>query len=729
MKWMRIALALLVVALVAGYFIVDPGQYLGGDCSGNLFSLGCFESQRSALGDMAAAHGLLFAAGFFLIYVAVTAISLPGAAVMTLIGGAIFGLLEGLLLVSFASAIGATLAFLMARFVLREGVQKRFGQRLKALNRGVERDGSFYLFALRLVPVFPFFVINLAMGLTPIRTRTFYWVSQLGMLPGTLVYVNAGTQLGQIQSLSGVLSPGLIGSFVLLGLFPLVARKTLDFFATRKALRGYDKPKHFDRNLIVIGAGSAGLVASLIAATVKAKVTLIEKDRMGGDCLNSGCVPSKALLRTARLMSHVKRAESFGVHTASADFDFGDVMDRVHRVVGKIEPHDSVERYEGLGVECLQGTAKVVDPWTVEVDGQRLTARAIVLATGAAPLVPPIPGLSDVDYLTSENLWDLRELPERLVVLGGGPIGCEMTQAFARLGSQVTQVEMLDRIMGPEDADIAAMLQQRLVAEGVDIRTGHKAVRVDAARRVLVCEHDGDEVEIAFDRIIVALGRAARLDGFGLEALGVETDRTIQVNEFLQTSIPTIYACGDAIAPYQFTHVAAHEAWFTAVNGLFGALKKFKVDYSVIPWATFTDPEVAHVGLGEQQAQADGVEYEVTTYDIGELDRAITEDEDHGVVKVLTVPGKDRILGVTIVGEHASDLIAEYVLAMKHSLGLNKILGTIHTYPTMAEANKFAAGEWKKAHAPEWVFPWLARWHAWRRGGKSSQRVADRGSD
>jgi len=716
MKQLRIVLALVAAGLVVAFFLFDPGQYLGAACTGKLFSLGCFDSQRSAIESLVASRHVLVAGGFFVLYVIVAALSIPGAAAMTLIGGALFGLVEGTLLVSFASAIGATLAFVMARFVLRDLIQKRFGRKLKAINEGIEKDGAFYLFALRLVPAFPFFVINLVMGLTPMRLPRFYLISQVGMLPGTIVFVNAGTQLSQVDSLSGVLSPSLIGSFILLGLFPLIARKTLDFFATRKALRGYDKPKHFDRNMIVIGAGSAGLVASLIAATVKARVTLIEKDRMGGDCLNTGCVPSKALLRTAKLMSHIQRAEQFGIHTASAEFDFADVMGRVHRAIGKIAPNDSVERYEGLGVECLQGTARVVDPWTVEVDGRRLTARAIVLATGAGPLVPPIPGLADVDYLTSDNLWDLRELPEKLVVLGGGPIGCEMTQAFNRLGAQVIQVEMADRLMGPEDPDIAAMLQQRLVDEGVDVRVGHKAVRVDAERRVLVCEHDGGEVEIAFDRILVALGRAARLDGFGLEALGIETDRTIGVNDFLQTRIPTIYACGDAIAPYQFTHVAAHEAWFSAVNGLFGNFKKFRVDYSVIPWATFTDPEVAHVGLNEQQADADDIEYEVTTYDIGELDRAIAEEEDHGVVKVLTVPGKDTILGATIVGEHASDLIAEYVLAMKHGIGLNKILGTIHTYPTMAEANKFAAGEWKKAHAPEWVFPWLARWHAWRRG-------------
>lgn len=712
----RILLVVGVVALIAAYFIIQPGHYLGGACGQGLFSLDCFKAQRANLDAFYQANPFGLTVGFFVVYVLVAALSIPGALVMTLAAGAIFGLLVGTVLVSFASSIGATLAFLVARFVLRDSIQKKFGRRLKAINQGVEKDGAFYLFAMRLVPAFPFFVINLVMGLTPIKTITFYVVSQIGMLAGTIVYVNAGTQIAQIDSLGGIVSPGLIGSFVLLGLFPLIAKKVLDIFKARKALKGFTKPKVFDRNIIVIGAGSAGLVSSYIAAAVKAKVTLIEKNKMGGDCLNTGCVPSKALLRTAKLVSHIQRAEEFGVHTAKVEFNFADVMDRVHRVITKIEPHDSIERYESLGVECIQGEARLLDPWTVEVNGKRLTARAIILATGAGPLVPPIDGLKDVDYLTSDNLWDLRELPARLVVLGGGPIGCEMTQAFARLGSKVTQVEMTDRLMGPEDADIAAKLQQHLVAEGVDVRVGHKAVRVDAERKVLICEHKDQEVEIEFDRLIVALGRAARLSGFGLEELGIETDRTIEVNEFLQTSIPTIYACGDAVAPYQFTHSAAHEAWFTAVNGLFGTFKKFKVDYSVIPWCTFTDPEVAHVGLNEQQAKAEDIEYEVTTYDLEELDRAIAEEEDHGMVKVLTVPGKDKILGVTIIGEHAGELIAEYVMAMKHGIGLNKILGTIHIYPTMAEANKYAAGEWKRAHQPEFALRMLEKFHTWRRG-------------
>ncbi len=711
MKNKKIAIAGVVVALVAAYFVFDLGQY---------FSLDYFKARQADIDAYFDANPVRAGVAFFAVYVGVTGLSLPGAAVMTLVAGAVFGLLWGTVIVSFASSIGATLAFLVARFLLRDAVQGRFGESLRAVNRGVEKDGAFYLFALRLVPAFPFFVINLVMGLTPIRTGVFYLVSQVGMLPGTLVYVNAGTQLAAVESLSDIASPSLLMSFALLGVFPLVAKKVVDFVKARKVLKDWPKPARFDRDMVVIGAGAAGLVSAYIGATVKSKVTLIEKHKMGGDCLNYGCVPSKALIRSAKLLSHVARSKEFGIASASAEFDFAQVMERVQRVIAKIEPHDSVERYTRLGVECIEGEARITSPWTVEVDGRTLTTRSIVIAAGAAPLVPPIEGLEDVGYVTSDTVWELRELPRRLVVLGGGPIGTELTQCFARFGAEVTQVEMAPRIMAREDEEFSRMVTERLQAEGVKVLVDHtaRAFRRDGERKLLVAEHAGSDVEIEFDAVLVAVGRAPRTAGYGLEELGIPVTkaRTVEVNEYLQTRFPNIYACGDVAGPYQFTHTAAHQAWFAAVNALFGTFWKFKADYSVIPWATFTDPEVARVGLNEQEAKERGVPYEVTTYGIDDLDRAIADGEDHGLVKVLTVPGKDRILGVTIAGEHAGDLLAEYVLAMKQGIGLNKILGTIHTYPTLAEANKYAAGEWKKAHAPQRLLAWLERFHAWRRG-------------
>lgn len=714
-KTKALVLAAIALAVIA-FFALGGQKYLGFDY---------VKGQQAALDAWYASNPLATAVGFFAIYVAVTAFSFPGAAIMTLVAGAIFGLGWGTLIVSFASTIGATFAFLASRFLLRDWVQQRFARQLASVNEGVKREGAQYLFTLRLIPVVPFFVINLAMGLTPIRTWTFYWVSQAGMLAGTLVYVNAGTQLAQLQSLRGILSPGLIGAFVLLGVFPLATSRLLEFFKARRVYARWPKPRAFDRNLVVIGAGSGGLVAALIAAVVKAKVTLVERHRMGGDCLNTGCVPSKALIKTARVLSQFKRAREYGLKEATAEFDFADVMERVRRVVKTIEPHDSVERFTGLGVECVMGEAKIVSPWEVQVraangETSRLTTRSIVIAAGAAPFVPPIPGLDKAGYLTSDSLWDLRTLPKRLVVLGGGPIGCELAQAFARFGSKVSQVEMLPRIMAREDPEISERVAAKFRAEGIDVLTGHKAKEfvLHGGSKVLVCEHGCAEVRIEFDEVLVAVGRAPRVTGYGLEELGIPLtkSRTVETNEFLQTIYPNIYACGDVAGPYQFTHTASHQAWYASVNSLFGTFRKFRADYSVIPWATFTDPEVARVGLNETEAREKGVAYEVSTYGIDDLDRAIADEEAHGVVKVLTVPGKDRILGVTIAGDHAGDLIAEFVMAMRHGLGLNKILGTIHIYPTLAEANKFAAGVWKKAHAPQGLLEWVGKYHAWRRG-------------
>ena len=702
-----------IAALAVAFFAFDLGQYL---------RLEYFRQQQAAIDGYFRAHPLQTGLIYFAIYVAVAGLSLPGAGIMTLVGGAIFGLLWGTLIVSFASSLGATLAFLASRFLLRDWVQARFGEKLRPINEGVAKEGAFYLFALRLVPAFPFFVINLVMGLTPIRTWTFYWVSQLGMLAGTVVYVYAGTKLGEFK-----VSAGLLGAFVLLGVFPLVAKKVLDAVKARKVYAPWRsrKPARFDRNLVVIGAGSAGLVTAYIAAAVKAKVTLVERHLMGGDCLNTGCVPSKALIKTARVLSTMRRAKEYGLKGAQVEFDFADVMERVQRVVQAVQPHDSVERYTQLGVECLQGEAKILTPWEVEVKlaggaTQRLTTRAIAIAAGARPFVPPIPGIESVGCLTSDTVWNLRVLPARLVVLGGGPIGSELAQAFARLGSKVTQVEMLPRILVREDPEISAMVMKRFRDEGIDVLVEHKAKQflVVDGQKVLVCEHAGRDVRVEFDQVICAVGRVANTAGYGLAELGIPVTnaRTVETNEFLQTKYPNIYAAGDVAGPYQFTHTAAHQAWYASVNALFGGFRRFRVDYSVIPWATFTDPEVARVGLNETEAKERGISYEVTVYGIDDLDRAIADEEAHGLVKVLTVPGKDRILGVTIAGDHAGDLIAEFIAAMRHGLGLNKILGTIHIYPTLAEANKYAAGVWKKAHAPQGVLRKVEKFHSWMRG-------------
>ena len=583
------------------------------------------------------------------------------------------------------------------------------------VNKGIDSDGPYYLFTLRLIPVFPFFIINLVMGLTRLRASTYFWVSQLGMLPATVVYVNAGTQLAQLETLAGILSPQLLGSFVLLGLFPLLTRKTLSYFNTRKQLRsrGFKKPRRFDTNMVVIGAGSAGLVTAYIAAAAGAKVTLIEKHKMGGDCLNTGCVPSKALIRSSRIKSYLDRSREFGIETGVAATNFAAVMQRVRNVISAIEPHDSVERYTALGVDCVQGDARITSPWTVEVNGRSIATRSIVIASGGSPAVPPIPGLDRVGYVTSDTLWELEQLPAKLLVLGGGAIGCELAQAFSRLGSDVTIVEMLPRLLAIEDAEVSTEIEAAFRRDGIDVKTGCRATSfvLENGKPVLMCSDANQEYRIPFDKVLVATGRKGNSDGIGIEQLGIKANPngTLPVNEYLQTIYPNIYACGDVVGPYQLTHAAAHQAWYCAMNALFGHFWKFRIDYTVMPRAVFSDPEVASVGVSEQQAMQQGIPYELTRYGIDDLDRAIADGEARGFIRVLTPPDSDRILGVTIVSTHAGDIISEYVLAMRNGLGLGKILGTVHIYPTLAEANKFAAGNWRKQHLSARLLG-LSRW-------------------
>ncbi|MFA7259825.1 MAG: FAD-dependent oxidoreductase [Aeromonas bestiarum] len=725
----RLLLLLVMGCLIGAFFAFDLGRYL------NLAQL---QAHQDALAQRVDTHFVTACLLFVVLYVLSTALSLPGASLLTLGGSAIFGIGWGLLLVSFASTLGATLAFLSARFLLRDWVRARFGDKLATFQAGMEKDGAFYLLSLRLIPLFPFFLVNLLMGLTPIRVSTYYWVSQLGMLPGTFVYVLAGSELATLTSTGNILSPGLMVALTLLGLMPFLIRRAMQQLALRRLHAPYRKPARYDYNLLVIGAGAGGLVTSYIAAAVKAKVALIEKHKMGGDCLNSGCVPSKALIRSARFAAEQRRANELGFSPSQARADFAAVMERVARVVKEVEPHDSMERYQVLGVECIAGEATLVSPWEVEVNGRRLASRHIVLATGARPWVPDLPGVADVPYLTSDTVWQLRTPPRQLLVLGGGPIGCELAQSLALLGVPVTLVELADQLLPREEREVADALQSQLTRDCVTVLTGWRAERVDylpegeqtsdpqpqseetqSALPIRLQLRRGDDVRvIEGDQLLLALGRVANVSGFGLEALGVNLAPrgTVAVDGFLATNYPSILAVGDVAGPYQFTHFAAHQAWYAAVNALFGQFKRFKADYRVIPAATYTTPEIARVGLNRKEAEAEGIPFEATCFELAELDRAIADGERHGFIEVLTVPGKDQILGATIVGTHAGERIAEFVLAMRHRLGLGKILATIHAYPTLMEGNKYLAGEWKRAHQPTRVLALLARYHSWRRG-------------
>jgi pyruvate/2-oxoglutarate dehydrogenase complex dihydrolipoamide dehydrogenase (E3) component len=483
--------------------------------------------------------------------------------------------------------------------------------------------------------------------------------------------------------------------------------------------KGWKKPKRFDRNLIVIGAGSAGLVSAYIAAMVKAKVTLIEAHEMGGDCLNTGCVPSKALIKSARVAHQVADAARFGVKVSTPTIDFPAVMRRISDVIGAIAPHDSVERFTALGVDCVKGYARFVDPWTVEIDGKRkLTAKAFIIATGATPFIPPLPGVENSGYLTSETVWDAMAtrdfVPKRLVILGGGPVGCELAQAFQRLGSQVTIVEMAERLLLKEDTDAANLVTVQLQAEGITVLTQHTALRFEAGKVLIATGPDGEKL-ISFDDIIIAVGRKPRVAGFGLEQLGLVTRGKLQNDVFLRTSMPHILCAGDVAGKQQLTHGGSHEAWYASINALARPFRTYRADYRVLPRITYTEPELAAVGLTEAEANAQSLSFDVTRYDLDDLDRAIAESEAHGFVKILTVKGSDRILGATIVGQHAGEILAEVTFAMKHNMGLRKILQTIHPYPTWAEANKYTAGQYGLARKPERLLKWAERWFRWQR--------------
>jgi pyruvate/2-oxoglutarate dehydrogenase complex dihydrolipoamide dehydrogenase (E3) component/uncharacterized membrane protein YdjX (TVP38/TMEM64 family) len=712
----KLLLLAIIVILFATFYLLGGQQWL----------------QPATYQELYQQNPTLTATIFFGTYILVTALSIPGAVLMTLIGGAVFGLSQGLLLISFASTIGATLAFLLSRLLLKDWVQNKFSSHLKTINNGIEKDGSFYLFTLRLIPVVPFFAINLLMGLMPITAWRFYWVSQLGMLAGTAVYVNAGAELGSIIaneggfSLVGIMTPGLLGALALLALFPWIARSIMDNLKIKRALlkraKGRVKPKKFDDNLIVIGGGAAGLVSSIIGSAVKAQVTLIEKHKMGGDCLNTGCVPSKAIIHAAKIVHENRKSHRSGLLCGEpAAIDFKQVMAHVDGSIKAIEPHDSIERYEGLGVSCATGEAKIISPWEVEIQHvsasgaittEIRSAANIIIATGGRPRIPQIPGLDQITYYTSDTLWQITELPKRLLILGAGPIGCELGQAFARLGAQVSMVDKGQFLMPREDEDVSQLVADAMVAEGVNHLPGRSISKLEISNGSNVAFLDNGET-IEFDALLLAIGREGNTANLGLENVDLVTDSNgfIPVDEYLQTECPTIYACGDVIGGYQFTHVSAHEAWFASVNSLFGSFKRFKADYRVIPWATFTSPEVARVGISEKEAKMQNIPYESTQYGLDDLDRAITDDAATGFVRVLTVPGKDKILGATIVGARADDLIATFVIGMKHGLGLNKVLGTIHAYPTYMEANKFVAGQWKRKQVSERLLVWLGKFH------------------
>ncbi|MDP1569358.1 MAG: mercuric reductase [Vicinamibacterales bacterium] len=470
-------------------------------------------------------------------------------------------------------------------------------------------------------------------------------------------------------------------------------------------------------NLVVIGGGTAGLVTAAGAAGLGAKVAIIERDLLGGDCLNVGCVPSKALIRSARAIGDVRGAGAFGVRVPDGvTVDFPRVMARMRELRAAISPHDSAARFRQLGVDVFLGEGRFTSPTTVEVDGRTLTFARACVATGARASAPPIPGLDDAGYLTNETVFSLTALPRRLAVIGAGPIGCELAQAFARFGSEVSLIEMMPRPLPNEDPDAAALVQRALVADGIRVLCGSKDLRVgrDSDGKRLTLEVNGATQEVVVDEILVGVGRAPNVDGLGLEAAGVAYDRSgVTVNDFLQTSAPHIYAAGDIASRYKFTHAADALARVVIQNALFFGRRRASA--LTIPWCTYTDPEVAHVGLYPKDAEAQGVAIDTYTIEHAKGDRAILDGETEGFLKVYTRKGKDTIVGATLVARHAGEMISEMTLAMKAGAGLGTLAATIHPYPTQAEIFKKAGDAYSRTRLTPGVKRLFETVLKWRR--------------
>ena len=702
--YLKLAIACLILVTGFVFFRFELYQYV---------TLEELKSHQVTLSEFYKNNPVVSMTAYMAIYIVVTAISFPGAAVMTLAGGAIFGLIPGIIAASFASTIGGTLAFLATRFLFRDYVQHRFANKLKIINKEIEKDGALYLLSLRLLPVLPYFLLNLLMALTPIKTGIFYIITQAGMLPTTIVYIVAGTQLATIETADDIVSFNVLASFGLLAVFPWITKGFITILRRRKITRKFRKPERFEYNLVIIGGGAAGLAASHVGAAYGAKVALIEKEKMGGNCLNTLCVPSKSLIKSAKVAHYAKNAAKFGFKETDIDFDFAGVMERVHSIIRQLAPNNSAEHCTELGVDCYHGRAMVSSPWEVKVDTKVLTTKALVIATGSTPIIPDIPGSDRIRILTSDTIWHHKRLPEKLVILGGGPTGCELAQVFGRIGSRMTLVERGERILPDEDTDISELVRVRLETEGIRILTECRtdSIIIEDGKKYLTCTRKQERIHIEFTEILAAIGRRAQAFGFGLEDIGVtfHEDGTVETDQYLGTRVFNVFGAGNVTNPCQSKQVSTYQAAVAATNAMFVGFKRTMADYRVIPWTIFTDPEVARVGLNEKEARKKGIEYEITIFDMADLDRAHTESETSGVIKILTHPGKDMIIGVTIVSTHAGEMIAEFVLAMKHGLGLKKIFKTVHAYPTFAEAAGLAAGKWKKAHTPPGIFRFLSR--------------------
>lgn len=686
----KVGLLVLIIICVIMFYHLDGNQYL------NFENL---KSHHQELFTFYQQNPLRFTLIYFFLYVGLVALSFPGATVLSLAGGYIFGFIKGLLIINWASTIGASIAFLIARFFFKDYLQRKFHYTFQKINQGMDREGNQYLLTLRLIPVFPFFLINILMGLTNISLLRFFIVSLIGMLPGTAVYVWAGTSLQNINSVSDIFTAKLITIFFLVGLIPILQSRILIYLKQKKHYSQFKTPKNYDYNLIVIGGGAAGLVNAYIATNLKAKVLLVEEDKMGGECLNYGCVPSKALISLSKTKKYSKA-------------NFYDLKNEIAKIIESIAPHDSVDRYKEMGVECVKGKASLISPFEVQINGTKYTGRKIIIATGAKPIYPNIKGLDVNKVFDYESIWKIENLPEKLVIIGGGAIGCELALAFSNLGTKVTIIEQ-NEVLGTEDRDVASLVMKGLIGNNIDICEKSDLLTINHDKCSITFRNKNEVSEVPFDVLLIACGKIGNTDSISTTLnLDLDSKKFILVNEYLETlKYRNIYACGDVNGLKQLTNAAAHQAWYTSVNALFGNWKKFSIEHDYIPHAVFVEPEIARVGVNELEALRNNLEYDLYHFDSSDLDRNLIERKKLGIIKVLTIKNTDQILGVTIVGEAASEIIAEYVLAMKYKLGLNKVLATSHIYPSFSEQNKYVAGVWKKRSVPGVILKVLKKYH------------------
>ncbi|MBA3536096.1 MAG: FAD-dependent oxidoreductase [Tatlockia sp.] len=655
---------------------------------------------RATLISWTKEHFFMAALLYMSCYTLAVAASVPGAVFLTLAGGFLFGVVFGTVFVIVSATLGATALFFAVRTSFGDWLAKSALSWLGRMREGFQQNAFSYLLMLRLVPLFPFWVVNIVPALLGVDAKTFIITTFFGILPGSIVYVMVGNGLSHVFEANQTPNLGII--FDIKVLLPLLALAALSFIpilykrVNPKEQKKNPKTNQIKCDLSIIGAGAGGLSVAAVAAQLGLKVVLLESGKMGGDCLNYGCVPSKSLLAAGKIAYQLRHAAQFGISSKGLEIDFKKVMQQVHAVIKVLAKNDSVERFESLGVQVIKAVARFSGVNTLVAQDRVIEARRIVIATGSSPFKPPIPGLEDTPYLTNETIFNLTEQPKHLIVIGGGPIGCELAQAFSMLGSKITLIEGFN-LLPKDDVDCVAILRAQLKAMGIIIHEQAKVLGVEPHAHggiKVSINQAGEKLAIRGSHLLIATGRRANVENLDLEKAGiVYSNKGIEVNSRLQTSNRRVYALGDVVGPYQFTHMATYQAGIVLRNIAFKI--PAKVDYRAIPWVTYTLPEIAHVGLLAEEALKHA-DIQFTEWSFLENDRAQTEHSLEGKIKIIS-DKKGRVLGVTIVGAHAGELILPWVIAIREKRTLRSFTDAVSPYPTLSEISKRVAGEFYKS--------------------------------